>query len=112
MIENAHSGVGLGIKFLKHIERCKTLLHLIDVNEDDLIRSYNQVRGELGKYSKKLLKKEEIVIFNKVDLIETSELNVKKKEFKSKTGKEIWILSTLEKKLVSKIKAKVIKYVS
>ena len=112
LIENAHSGVGLGIKFLKHIERCKTLLHLIDVNEDDLIRSYNQVRGELGKYSKKLLKKEEIVIFNKVDLIETSELNVKKKEFKRKTGKEIWILSTLEKKLVSKIKAKVIKYVS
>ena len=112
LIENAHSGVGLGIKFLKHIERCKTLLHLIDVNEDDLIRSYNQVRGELGKYSKKLLKKEEIVIFNKVDLIETSELNVKRKEFKRKTGKEIWILSTLEKKLVSKIKAKVIKYVS
>ena len=112
LIENAHSGVGLGIKFLKHIERCKTLLHLIDVNEKDLIRSYNQVRGELGKYSKKLLKKEEIVIFNKVDLIETSELNVKKKEFKRKTGKEIWILSTLEKKLVSKIKAKVIKYVS
>ena len=112
LIENAHSGVGLGIKFLKHIERCKTLLHLIDVNEDDLIRSYNQVRGELGKYSKKLLKKEEIVIFNKVDLIETSELNVNKKEFKRKTGKEIWILSTLEKKLVSKIKAKVIKYVS
>ena len=112
LIENAHSGVGLGIKFLKHIERCKTLLHLIDVNEKDLIRSYNQVRGELGKYSKKLLKKEEIVIFNKVDLIETSELNVKKKEFKRETGKEIWILSTLEKKLVSKIKAKVIKYVS
>ena len=112
LVEGAHKGTGLGTQFLKHIERCKTLLHLIDVNEDDLIRSYNQVRGELGKYSKKLLKKEEIVIFNKVDLIETSELNVKKKEFKRKTGKEIWILSTLEKKLVSKIKAKVIKYVS
>ena len=43
---------------------------------------------------------------------DTITLNVKKKEFKRKTGKEIWILSTLEKKLVSKIKAKVIKYVS
>ena len=53
-----------------------------------------------------------LLVGNKVDLIETSELNVKKKEFKRKTGKEIWILSTLEKKLVSKIKAKVIKYVS
>ncbi len=112
LIENAHSGVGLGIKFLKHIERCKTLLHLIDVNENDLIKSYNQVRDELGKYSKKLLNKEEIVIFNKIDLIDSSRLNDKKKEFKRKTGIDIWILSTFEKKLVSNVKAKLIKYVS
>ena len=52
LIEGAHKGVGLGTKFLKHIERCKTLLHLIDVTEEDLIRSYKQIRAELGKYSK------------------------------------------------------------
>ena len=57
LIEGAHKGVGLGTKFLKHIERCKTLLHLIDVTEKDLIRSYKQIRAELGKYSKSLLKK-------------------------------------------------------
>ena len=62
--------MGLGIKFLKHIERCKTLLHLIDINELDLEKSYKQVRKELGKYSKKLLDKEEIIVFNKVDLLE------------------------------------------
>ena len=57
LIEGAHSGVGLGIKFLKHIERCKTLLHLIDVTEKNLVTSYKQVRNELGKYSKNLLKR-------------------------------------------------------
>ena len=57
LIEGAHSGTGLGIKFLKHIERCKTLLHLIDINNESVVRSYNQVRKEIGKYSKKMLKK-------------------------------------------------------
>jgi len=56
LIEGAHTGTGLGIKFLKHIERCKTLLHLIDITEDDLFISYNQVRKELSKYSKDLVK--------------------------------------------------------
>ncbi len=57
LIEGAHEGVGLGIKFLKHIERCKTLLHLIDINENDLEKSYNQIKNELASYSKELLKK-------------------------------------------------------
>ena len=112
LIENAHSGVGLGIKFLKHIERCKTLLHLIDINELDLEKSYKQVRKELGKYSKKLLDKEEIIVFNKVDLLEKDEINEKKKKFTSKLKKDILVISTLNKKLISKFKSKIIKYVS
>ena len=98
LIENAHKGVGLGIKFLKHIERCKTLLHLIDVNEDDILDSYRQVRKELGKYSKKLLNKSEIIIFNKIDLITKEELIKKKLKFKGKFKKNILLLSTLDKK--------------
>ena len=66
LIEGAHIGTGLGIKFLKHIERCKTLLHLIDITESDLVNSYNQVREELGKYSQQLLDKEELIVFNKI----------------------------------------------
>ena len=61
LIEGAHTGTGLGIKFLKHIERCKTLLHLIDITQDDLFISYNQVRKELSKYSKDLVKKKELL---------------------------------------------------
>ena len=112
LIENAHCGVGLGIKFLKHIERCKTLLHLIDINELDLEKSYKQVRKELGKYSKQLLDKEEIIVFNKVDLLEEDEINEKKKKFTSKLKKDILVISTLNKKLISKFKSKIIKYVS
>ena len=55
LIEGAHTGTGLGIKFLKHIERCKSLLHLIDITENNLEASYNQVRTELGEYSNDLL---------------------------------------------------------
>ena len=112
LIENAHNGVGLGIKFLKHIERCKTLLHLIDANEVNLEKSYKQVRKELGKYSKKLLDKKEVIVFNKIDLLREDEINEKKKKFTNKLKKDILILSTLDKKLISNLKSKIIKYVS
>ena len=112
LIEGAHNGVGLGIKFLKHIERCKTLLHLIDVNEKDLINSYKEVRNELGKYSKNLLKKKELIVFNKTDLINKEELEEKKKIFIKKTNEKVFILSTLNKSLLSNIKSKLINHVS
>ena len=112
LIENAHEGVGLGIKFLKHIERCKTLLHLIDVNEEDVLKSYKQVRKELEKYSKKLLEKNEIIVFNKIDLIDSNELIDKKKKFTTKIKKDILTLSTFNRKSVNNLKTKIIKYVS
>ena len=87
LIEGAHTGTGLGIKFLKHIERCKTLLHLIDITEDDLFISYNQVRKELSKYSKDLIKKKEIVVLNKTDLIDEEEKKEKIKKLKNKLKK-------------------------
>ncbi len=112
LIEGAHSGTGLGIKFLKHIERCKTLLHLIDITEEDLVKSYTQVRDELKKYSKDLLKKEELVVFNKIDLIEKDQIKKKISIFKEEIDKNVMFMSTLDKKTVSDIKSKLIKYVS
>ena len=111
LIEGAHKGVGLGTKFLKHIERCKTLLHLIDVTEKDLIRSYKQIRAELGKYSKSLLKKNEIIVLNKIDLIDKKNLDSKKKILSGKIKKKIYDLSTLDKSKISKIKSKLLEYV-
>jgi|TARA_B100001142_G_scaffold328929_1_gene390455 GTP-binding protein len=112
LIEGAHTGTGLGIKFLKHIERCKTLLHLIDITEDDLFISYNQVRKELSKYSKDLVKKKEIVVLNKTDLIDEEEKKDKIKKLKNKLKKNIFLMSTMDKKSVSDIKSKLVNYVS
>ena len=112
LIEGAHTGVGLGIKFLKHIERCKTLLHLIDITEKNIENLYIQVRNELGKYSKDLLKKDELIVFNKIDLIDKNQLKEKKDKFSKKTKNEVLTISTFDKASVAKIKSKLIKYVS
>ena len=112
LIEGAHAGVGLGIKFLKHIERCKTLLHLIDITQKDLERSYKQVREELKKYNKNLLKKEEIIVLNKIDLIDEKTLLKIVRSFKKNKRSEILTVSTMEKKSTLKIKTKLLSYVS
>jgi len=112
LIEGAHTGVGLGIKFLKHIERCKTLVHLIDITEKNIENLYKQVRNELGKYSKDLLKKDELIVFNKIDLIDKNKLKEKKDQFSKKTKNEVLAISTFDKNSVAKIKSKLIKYVS
>ena len=112
LIEGAHEGVGLGIKFLKHIERCKSLLHMIDITEEDLKKSYNQVRKELKNYSKDLLKKDEIVVLNKIDLLEDKEVKKVKDDFLKKYKGDLITLSTFDKKSISNIKSKILKYVS
>ena len=112
LIEGAHTGVGLGIKFLKHIERCKTLLHMIDITEENLEKSYSQIKKELGSYSKKLLNKKEVIVLNKVDLLEKKNVEKIIKNFSKNKKCEVMILSTFKKDSVSKIKAKLLNYVS
>ena len=74
LIEGAHEGTGLGDKFLRHIERCKSLIHLIDITDEDVLENYLKIRKELSKYSKNLLNKNEIIIFNKIDMIGVNEI--------------------------------------
>ena len=112
LIEGAHKGVGLGIKFLKHIERCKTLLHLIDITEKNLESAYKQVKNELKNYSKDLLKKREIIVLNKIDLLEKNKIKDIVKKFSQNKKSETATLSTFNKKSVSDIKARLLNYVS
>jgi len=98
IIEGAHEGVGLGDKFLRHIERCKMLLHLIDLSEEKLDENYLNVRNELSKYDKILSKKKEIIVFNKSDLFEKKEIDEKLKKFKKKIKKKVEIISVVADK--------------
>ena len=95
LVEGAHEGVGLGDKFLRHIERCKILLHLIDISEDDLVENYLQIRKELEKYDEDLSKKKEIIVFNKSDLLEEKDIKNKLNTFKNKTKKKFEIISVV-----------------
>ncbi len=110
LVEGAHKGVGLGDKFLRHIERCKILLHLIDLSEDSLLNSYNKIKLELSNYDKNLTKKREIIFFNKSDLLEDNEIDKKLKEFKSKIKTKYEVISVYSDKDIQKIKKLLIKY--
>jgi len=112
LIEGAHKGTGLGIQFLKHVERCKSLLHMIDITNDDIKKSYNQVKKELKNYSNKLSKKKELIVLNKTDLIDKKKVKDIVNNFSKNTQSEVITMSTLEKKTISKIKAKLISYAS
>ena len=109
LIEGAHKGAGLGDKFLRHIERCKILLHLIDITEEDLVGNYYKIRSELQAYDKKLSKKKEIIFFNKSDLLEKEKIQTKLDLFKKKTHKKYEKVSVFLQKDVQKIKKILIK---
>ena len=111
LIEGAHEGIGLGDKFLRHIERCKNILHLIDITNDNLIENYSKVRKELFKYSNKLTKKKEIVVFNKIDMTSDDEINEKVDIFSKKIKKKIYKISALKHKGIIDIKRALARYV-
>lgn len=96
LIEGAHKGSGLGIRFLKHIERCNIILHLIDVSaSENIYNSYNIISNELKLYSKKLSDKTEFVALNKSDLSEGSEIAKEAEDLSKKIGKKVYIVSAI-----------------
>jgi len=110
LVEGAHRGVGLGDKFLRHIERCKVLLHLIDLSEENLVETYKQIVRELSSYDKKLSEKREIIVFNKSDLLKSDEIKKKLDNFKRRIETKYEIVSVFSNKDIQKIKKKLIKY--
>jgi GTP-binding protein len=93
LIEGAAEGKGLGHEFLRHIERTRLIVHLIDVYEPDVVQAYKTIRNELKSHSQKLAKLPEIVVLNKIDGYDVSELEEKLKALRSAVAKKTKLLS-------------------
>ena len=87
-------------------------MHLIDITDENIENAYQQVKKELGSYSKEILEKKEIIVLNKCDLLDNNEVKKIVKNFSKNKKSEVITLSTLKKESISKIKAKLLSYVS
>lgn len=109
LIKGAHKGTGLGIRFLRHIERTRILVHLIDVSAIDMdnpLDAYNIVNKELAIYNQKLTEKSQIVVLNKVDLPDVREAA---KKFQSALKeKQVILISALTGKGIENLNSKII----
>ena len=103
VIEDAHKGKGLGLDFLSHIERCKILLHLIDVTDNKIIKNYRIIRNEIKKYKNKVEKKNELICLTKCDLLNKNELKYKIIELKNGCKKEIYYCSNVTGEGIKKV---------
>ncbi len=93
LIEHAHEGVGLGHRFLGHLERCNVLLHLVDATQENVANAYKIIRRELACYHKTLSEKPEIVALNKCDTLSDEELAQKKKALEKASKKQVIAIS-------------------
>jgi GTPase len=93
LIEGAHEGAGLGDRFLGHIERCRVLIHLVDVTLDDVGAAWRTVRDELGAYDPRLLDRPELVCLNKVDSLTDDVAEAKRKQLASIAGEPVHLTS-------------------
>ena len=104
LIEGAHEGIGLGDKFLRHVERCKNLIHLIDITNENILENYLKIRKELSKYNTNLLKKKEIIVFNKIDIVNEDKIKEIVSIFKKRFKKNIYKISVVQNKGLNTIK--------
>lgn len=99
LIEGASEGLGLGHEFLRHVQRCKLLLHVVDLSRDDSMENYRKINEELQKFDPELAKREQILVLNKLDLADFEHALEIEKEFKEKFNitNNSYIISTATK---------------
>lgn len=98
LIEGAHEGVGLGDRFLKHVERCSAFLHLVDATAEDVVKVYKDIRRELDLYNDVLMNKPEVVVLNKCDALSDKDMAKKQKELSKAINKPVMVMSAVAKK--------------
>lgn len=113
LIEGAHLGRGLGIKFLRHIERTKILVHLIDIFDRDfseIKRDERIIKDELSKYTNELAKKKRIIVFSKIDLLGKDSLSdFKKRAARTKVFKDAYFISAASGEGINELKNAIFK---
>jgi GTP-binding protein len=97
LIEGAHEGVGLGDRFLKHVERCAAFLHLIDGTAEDVVTPYQTIRRELELYKADLALKPEVVTLNKIDALSKDEITQKITALEKAVGHKVYAVSAIAK---------------
>lgn len=103
LIEGAHEGVGLGTRFLGHIERCKAILHLIDGTLEDIVEAYQTIRHELELYGHGIGEKPEILALSKCDALTEKSIKEKTKTLKKASGKEVFPISAISRQGVPRV---------
>lgn len=112
LIEGAHEGVGLGDRFLKHVERCSVFLHLLDGTAEDVANDYLTIRKELELYNDKLKNKAEVVALNKCDALTDEEITDKLSALRKVTQNQVFAISAVAGKNLNDCLSAVDKFVS
>ena len=99
LIEGASDGLGLGHEFLRHVQRCKLLLHVVDVSQENSFENYEKINAELKKFDEELSNREQVLVLNKIDIVDFDHAQEIKEEFKKKFNiqKEVFLISTATK---------------
>ena len=95
LIEGAHEGVGIGDRFLGHVERCQVLLHLVSAQEEDVAKAYQIIRDELEAYGQGLSEKPEVIALSQIDILDEETKQIKQKQLEQISGKKIHLLSAV-----------------
>ena len=103
LIEGAHEGVGLGDRFLGHVERTRVLLHLVSSLEEHVGKSYKTVKAELEAYGGGLTDKQEIVALSQIDILDEKELKKKAKELEKACGQTPFLISAITGKGMTEV---------
>jgi GTPase len=98
LIEGAHEGAGLGTRFLGHVERCRVLLHLVDVTQEDVVGAYKTVRAELKAYNAELAKRTEVIALTKCDALSKEEAEAKAALLQKAARKKPLLISAVAQK--------------
>ena len=106
LIEGASRGKGLGIRFLKHIQKVELLLHCISSDSQDQLKDHEIVRKELGNFSKQLLEKKEIILLTKHDLLSIGELERVKRTLSKKFNRDVVATSIYDNKSLERLHKK------